>query len=391
MKNAKNLKDHRMKKIFYLTFSLLLAGLLNSCGDSSELEKKRAQLEEYKNEMTGLRTKIKELEMEIAMLDTTKEESNSILVSLFSMKKEPFIHEIEVRGSVESRKNILISAETMGRVEAIQVREGQEVEKGQLLMKLDADILENNLAELRTQLELAKTVFERQENLWNQKIGTEIQYLEAKNNYESLQRRISTINSQLSQAYVRAPFSGVVDDVPIRVGEMAQMGMPLVRIVNQKDMYIKAEVSEAYLGKLKKGAPVKAFFRAQDTTLITTITSVSKVINEANRTFVVEMSLPDNSALGFQPNQVVVLTMRDYQNETAYSVPSKIIQNDDEGKFVYVVKDREGKLITEKLHVDVGLTFDGTTEILSGLTGTEQIVEKGYRDVSAGSEVSIVD
>lgn len=379
-----------MKKIQYITLFTLVT-IMSSCGESSDLSEKKAQLEEYKKEMTELKSKISELESEIAELDTAASslEEGSILVALYDFKQEPFIHKIDVRGSVESRKNVMISAETAGRIEVINVREGQEVSKGTLLMKLDADILQNNLAELKTQLELAETVYTRQENLWKQNIGTEIQYLEAKNNKESLERRINTMNSQLAQAYVRAPFSGVVDDVPVKVGEMAQPGMQLVRIVNQKDMYIKADVSEAYLGKLRKGDKVEAYFQAQDTTISTKITAVGKVINQENRTFALEVSLPDNTRLEFRPNQVTVLTIVDYKNDKALSVPSKVIQADQEGKYIFIVTTKDGKQVAKKARVKVGKTFDGQTEILSGLTGNEKIIEKGYRDVNEGAIVSV--
>lgn len=379
-----------MKKIQYITLLTLLAAVVYSCGESSDLAEKKAQLEEYNKQMAELKGKISELQAEIAELDTAKTNgADGILVALYDLKQEPFVHKIEVRGSVESRKNVMISAETAGRIEAIHVREGQEVAKGTLLMKLDADILENNLAELKTQLELAETVYMRQDNLWKQNIGTEIQYLEAKNNKESLERRISTLNSQLAQAYVRAPFSGVVDNVPVKVGEMAQPGLPLVRIVSQKDMYVSADVSEAYLGKLHTGDQVEAYFQAQDTTITTKITAVGKVINQENRTFEVEVSLPDNAQLGFQPNQVTVLTFVDYKNEAAFSVPSKIVQADEEGKYIYVVETKDGQPVAQKARITVGKTFSGETEIVSGLTGDEKIIEKGYRDVNAGAQVTI--
>jgi RND family efflux transporter MFP subunit len=379
-----------MKNIKHLLYILPLTLFLVSCGSGDGLEEKKAQLEAYKKQLAEVKASIRQLENEIASEDSTfTTGSENILVSTYVVKPEPFIHQIDVRGSVESRKNVMISAETMGRIESIPVTEGQEVNTGTLLMKLDADILENNIAEVRTQLELATTVYERQSNLWEQNIGSEIQYLQAKNNKESLERRLKTLQSQLNQAYIRAPFAGVVEEVPVKQGEMAQPGIPLIRIVNQNQMYITADVSEAYLGKIAKGDQVTIFFPTQEVEMKSTIASVGKVINQENRTFSVEVSIPRNSNYEFRPNQVVVLTLTDYLNEDAMSVPTRIIQSDDQGKYVFGMTDQEGKRVAKKIRITTGKSFDNKTEVLSGLSNSDIVIEKGYRDVNEGVEVSL--
>lgn len=379
-----------MKKSQNILFILPVLLLMVSCGSTDELADKKAQLATYKNELVDLKANIQSLEQEIASLDTTyTTNTDNILVSTYSVKPETFVHQIEVRGSVASRKNVMISAETMGIIEQVLVTEGQEVKKGTLLIKLDADILENNMAEVKTSLELAQAVFERQANLWKQNIGTEIQYLQAKNNKESLERRLKTLNAQLSQAYVRAPFDGAIDNIPVKQGEMAQPGLPLIRIVNQKQMYITADVSEAYLGKVETKDPVEILFPTQDIKMDSKISSVGKVINEENRTFSVEVSIPQSSVYEFRPNQVVVLTMTDYKKENALSVPTKIIQSDDQGKFVFTLGSENGKNIAKKVRITTGKSFNNMTEILSGLSGLENVIEKGYRDVNDGVEISL--
>lgn len=375
-----------MRQIKIITLLAFISAVTYSCNSSSELEKKQKELAEYKTQMAELKAKVSQLETEINELDTTEEKSG-VLVALYDLKKEAFSHKFETRGSIESRKNVLISAETMGRIVSIPVSEGQKVTKGQLLVQLDAAILQNNVNELKTKLELAATLYERQQKLWDQNIGTEVQYLQAKNNKESLESSLKTLQSQLAQSYVRAPFDGVVDDIPVKVGEMAQPGISLVRIVNQKDMYIKADVSEAYLGKLTVGETVSVRIASLDTTVSSKITSVGRVINEQNRTFGIEASL--SSGLKLQPNQVVVLTVTDYLNEKALSVPSKIIQVDPEGEFIYTVVQKGGTSVATKTRIKTGKTFDGETEVISGLKGSEKVIVKGYRDVNEGAEVIV--
>ena len=378
-----------MNKIRQITILSILIVAIVSCGGKDELAAKKEQLQEKKNELAKLKADISKLEKEIQEVDPEFNKTAEVLVASIPVNKKTFVHRIEVRGSVESRKNVIISAETMGRVERTHVKEGDNVRKGQVLITLDADVLRNNISEVETQLELATTVFERQENLWNQNIGTEIQYLQAKNNMESLERRLNTLRSQLAQYYVKAPFPGTVDKVAVKIGEMAQPGVPLVRVVNPREMYIHADVSEAYLGKIRPGDNVEVYFPIQDRTFSSTITSVSKVINSENRTFRVEIDLPETNDFEFQPNQVVVTKMTDYEREEAIAIPTKLIQTDDEGKFVYVINNSDNQHKASKIRVKTGLNFNSETEILAGLTGGEMLIERGYRDVNDGVEVKL--
>ncbi len=368
----------------------LLAVALYSCGGSSELEEKKAELDAKRKELMALQAEISDLEDEVAELDTTADVSaGNILVSSYNVVEKPFIHKIEVRGSVASRKNIMMSAETMGRIERITVSEGQEVKRGDLLIQIDNDIISNNISEVETQLELAKTVFERQENLWNQNIGTEIQYLQAKNNFQTLERRLATLKSQLNQYFVRAPFNGVVDNIPVKVGEMAQPGLPLIRIVNPDEMYVMADVSEAYLGKFEAGESVEIVFPVQGVTLSSKILSVGKVINDQNRTFKIEAALPAKNGYEFRPNQVARMILVDYKKDDALSVPTNVILSDASGKFVYTVGMKEGKRIAQRVPVETGKSFENMTEITSGLSSGVSVINQGYRNVTNGAEISV--
>lgn len=375
----------------YLIIALTVLAV--ACGAPTEngqdVEAKKKELETARKEFASLKEKIAKLEDEIGELDPNfKQTENSILVSTFVAEKKPFEHRVEVRGSVESRKNVLIAAQTSGEIERVHVREGQQVTKGQVLITQNADVIRNTIAELKTALELATSVYEKQSRLWEQKIGTELQYLEAKNNKESLERRLATANAQLDMAIVKAPFNGTIDELPVREGEVASPGLPLVRIVSQQEMYIKADVSERFIGKFKAGDPVEVYFPAQDKKLNSKIASVGQVINPENRTFVVEVVLPGVD-FTVKPNQVTVLSLRDYVSEATLAVPTRIIQRDEDGQYIFVVDDRGTRKLAKKIHVKTGISYDTQTEILEGLAGNEQIVDQGYRDLTEGVEVNL--
>jgi membrane fusion protein, multidrug efflux system len=378
-----------------ILYSILLSTLMVACNSSQsdgDLDSKKEALEAARKDMATLKEKIAKLESEISNEDPdfAKQNSNAILVSAFVAQKQRFEHKVTVRGSVESRRNVFMSAQMGGEIQKIYVKEGQRVSQGQLLIAINADVIRNSIAELKTSLELANTVYDKQTKLWEQKIGTEIQYLQAKNNKESLERKLATTYAQLDQALVKAPFAGTVDELAVNEGEMAVPGFPLVRLVSQDNIYIKADVSERFIGKFNKGDKVDIYFPAYDKHVMSSIASVGQVINPENRTFVVEVLLPKVDFVT-KPNQVAVLELRDYVSEETLSVPTRIIQKDDGGQFVYVLDDRGGKLLAKKVHVETGVSSTTQTEIISGLHGSERIVDQGFRDLTEGVEVELAD
>lgn len=380
-----------MKSINYITI-LIITLLVAACGGKggSDLDKKKAQLESLRTESNKLKAEIRALEAEIVAIDPSfgKNENNIILVSASPIQKSAFEHKVEIRGAVQSRKNVMMSAETMGKIEQIMVKEGQNVRKGQVLIVLNADVIKNNIQEVETQLELAEIVFQRQSNLWEKNIGTEIQYLEAKNTVESLQRRLRTLAAQRDQATLRAPFDGSIDQIPVNEGEMATAGMPLVRIVQPDDMYIQADVSEAFIGKFEANDEVEVYFPSLDKELTSRVLSVSQVINNQNRTFSIEVELP-KLEFTVKPNQVVVMTLQDYYTEQAYVVPTNIIQSDDKGTFVYKLIEAGDSYTANKLHVRTGLSYNSKTELVSGIEGTERVIDQGFRELTDGVEVKL--
>lgn len=355
---------------------------------SGNLASKKEELAGLKTEMIELKSSISVLESEISVLDTTQKLVNYTLVSTVLPQRKSFEHRIDVRGGIQSRSNIILSAEMGGKIQKILVKEGQQVKKGQTLIVINADVIRKNIAELKTGLELAQTLFERQDKLWKQQIGTEVQYLQAKNNKESLEGKLATANAQFAMSIVKAPFSGAIDDLPMNEGELASLGMPLARMINPDDVYIISEVSEAYIGKINKGDEVIIDFITNDKKSSSVVSSVSQVINPKNRTFTIEIEMP---SVGFsaKPNQVVVVSMQDYKAESALTLSTNIIQKGREGNFVYKSVKKDGKLIAEKVNVTLGKTFDGRTEILNGLTGNENIISSGFRDVASGAIIKV--
>ena len=375
-------------KYVFVALLLTAASCSNSEKSDKSLESRMARLEKERARLQEIKLTISQLEKEIQEMDPSAIKSNTVLISTFTVAPTPFEHKIEVRGAVQSRKNIQMSAQISGLIDKIYVKEGQQVKTGQLLISIDAEVLRNTIAELKTSLELANTMFKKQADLWEQKIGTEVQYLQAKNNKEALERRLATAYAQLDMTQVKAPFGGTVDEVQAREGELASPGTHLVRVTSPQDMYIQADISEKFIGKFKQGDPVEIYFPAQEKTISSSIKAVGQVINSENRTFTIEVVMP---ALDFivKPNQITVLHLRDYYSKASIIIPTRIIQRDSKGEFIFGVESKDGKMVARKIAIVSGLSYESNTEIISGLTGSEQLVDKGFRELADGVEVQL--
>lgn len=371
--------SHKFLPLIGLTF------LVFSCEPKDELAAKKAELEELKSQSNELSTSIALLEEELMKLDPefAKQNQKSILITTTNAKKGEFDHYVEVTGSVLSKKNVVISSETSGRILEIPVLEGMRVAKGTILAKIDAETIERSIDELENSLELATTLFDKQERLWNQQIGTEVQYLEAKNRKEGLERNLASARTNLDKAIIRAPFAGTIEEVQVRLGELVQPGMGMFQFVGESDLFIEADISESYIGVLSKGDSVDVSFPSINKDLQTKVSSVGAIINPNNRTFKVEVYLPNIELV--KPNMISVLKILDYQSADAVIVPSYLILSDNRGDYVFTVEN--GKAI--KKYVERGKTFDKETEILTGLTGSEVLVDKGFREVGDNFNVNI--
>ena len=378
-----------MKKIITI---ITLSFLLFSCGgkqdtnsiDNLIVTKNVKGLQEKK---TSLQTEIAKIEEALAKLDTKKEEA---LVAVMTVKDTVFNHYLDIQGSVDTKENILVQPEFSGALTSLTVKTGQRVSKGQILGRVDDAGMSQQLGQIQTQYELAKTTFERQKNLWDQKIGSEIQYLQAQTQMTSLQKSIGQMKSQLSKTLIRAPFSGTIDDVFVEQGQVvAPSPQGLMRIVNLGNMYVSTSVPETYIGKLKVGTEVAVFLSSLGKTYKGKVRQVGNFINPNNRSFGIEVSIPNPDNL-LRPNQVAKLKITDYTSKNAIVVPTNVVQEDGKGnKFVFTVEGSNGKTGTaKKVIVSIGKSSDNVTEILSGLSSDDVIVTEGINAISEGMKLN---
>ncbi len=384
-----------MKTTPILFFVSLLFGL-TACGGGEQKEpqtvaEKEAKVKSLREEMAALQTQIMELEGEIQAESGENPEDALRKITALPLQKETFKHFVTVQGNVSSNENVLVTPEMSGTIIAVNVKEGDRVKKGQTLLQLDDGTLDKNIAELESRLTLAKQTYDRQKNLWDQKIGTEMQYLQAKNNVEVLEKNIESIQEQRSKTFVKAPISGTVNEVMVNQGELANPATPIARIVNLSKVKVEAEVSEKYLPSLRRGDRVNIKFPVLNESREAKIDFVGDYIDERNRTFKVQVSLsnPDNM---LKPNIVAMVEVNDLTKEDAVTVPTNLIQQATDGtKFVWTVVTEGDKKTIKRRNIKPGISYGGRALIEEGLDGTETLVNKGYNEVTEGEEVVVLE
>lgn len=377
-----------MKKFILIS---TLALLLFSCGkaDNKSIESiiasnNTATISAKKAE---LQAQITQLEEALSKLDTIKEEA---LVAIQPVKDSLFAHYLEVQGNINTKENVLIQPEFPGALVALNVKAGQTVSKGQVLGRVDDGGMSEQLASVENQYALAKTTYERQKNLWNQKIGSEIQFLNAQSQMVSAQKAVAQIKAQIAKTVIRAPFSGVIDEVFVERGEVVSASpRGLMRLVNLNNMYVSTSVPETYIGKLKVGTAVEVTLSALGKTYTGKVRQVASNINPNNRSFGIEIAVPNTDNL-LRPNQVAKLKITDYINPKALTVPSNSIQKDGQGnQFVFTAIDVKGSTATaKKTIVTLGKSANNVTEILSGLNPKDFIVTDGVNAISEGMKLN---
>ena len=386
-----------MKNIYTLIILILF---FTSCDKGSiksvESVIKTNDLLKIRNKKAEIVAKQKNLNEEIKMLDDAISKLDIIkkipLITTFRVTDTIFNHYLELQGSVTTKDLLVIYPEFSGTLTNVYVKEGQVVKKGQLLAKIDDGGLSQQLGQLQIQYELAKTTFDRQQRLWKQKIGSELQFLQAQSNFQAQEKAVSQLQKQMEKTSVRAPFSGTIDDVITEQGSVVAAGQsPLMRIVNLGNMYIKTDVPEKYINYISKNKKVQVEFPVLDKSMISKVRQVGSYINPANRTFKIEIAIP-NKEKNIKPNLTARLKINDYTNNNALLIPQSIISENANGEqYVYVIRNDEENTIAKKIIVKTGRTQGDIIEILNGLTDGDEIISEGARSVTNGQTVKILN
>jgi RND family efflux transporter MFP subunit len=383
-----------MKTMYRLSVIALLL-VLAACGATTDskkdLAKKKADLADMKNEQKALNIKIDTLEAQIARLDTSaKKEEKTKLVALSALKPGNFIHYIDLKGSIDAQNIAYVSPRGLGgQVKGIYVKQGDNINKGQLLLKLDDATNMQQIEQLKIQLSLAQTTYDRRKNLWDQKIGAEIDLLKAKNDVDNLNKQIDLAKEQLSMTNVYAEISGVADQVNIKIGELfsaqtaADPNRPAIRIVNTNDLKVVTQVPENYLGRVGVGSNLLITLpELGNDTIRTRINVAGKIIDPNTRAFYVEGRIPGGKQL--RPNQLAMVRIQDYAAPNAITIPVATIQSDEKGKFVMVAVKEKDKLVARKKAITIGESYGDKLEVKGGLQAGDQLITEGFQGLYDG-------
>jgi RND family efflux transporter MFP subunit len=398
-----------MKKLIQVSLMFLML-LVASCSNSkkdtnSQITEKKTKLAKLVNDKNKLDAEIKKLEAELALIDTASTSSSKIkLVSIAPVSTGKFEHFIDLQGMIDAENISYISPRGMpSQVKAVYVKQGQPVRKGQLLLKLDDAILQQQvvvarqqLQGIRTRLNLARSLYERQQNLWSKGIGTEVQVLQAKTEVEGLEAQLRSANESIQAAVVQANTSnvysdvnGIADLVNIRVGEIFNGGTPMnpqIKIVNTSSLKVVSSVPENYISRMKTGTPVVVNVPDLNKKINTSISLISQSIDPTQRGFIAEAKIPYDPSL--KPNQTAIMKILDYSAANAVIIPVNVVQTDENGKYVYVLeKLSNGKTIAKKKRINIGEVYGDNVEVKTGLTAGEQLITEGYQNLYEGQMI----
>lgn len=370
-----------------IAFAFVVAGLLAACSATTPDDDKKGRLDKLKEQQASLTKEIQKLEAELAAENPDSAvtvRAKDVAVSELALQK--FDHYVQTQGHIESENNVLVSAESMGVVTRVLVTEGQRVAKGQTLAQIDNSVIMRNVESMEAQLELATSVYERQKNLWDQKIGTEVQFLQAKTNKESLEKQLASLREQNEKTRIKSPFNGTVDAVAIKAGENIAPGMPAVRVVNNNDLKIKAAVSEAYVTDIKVGNTVLVNVSELKKEINAKVTFVGRTIDRLSRTFNVEVKLPDDPDL--RPNMTATIRVVFDSNPAAVVVPVNVIQEINEEKVVYTAEPKGKHMVATRKVITVQGVYGNRAEV-KGLEPGDKIITVGYQGLNDGDYINI--
>jgi len=371
-----------------MVWILFLAIWMGACQKEPDPQSLRREIAENREKIIRLKQQNEALQKRLDILEE-QNGTRAVAVEVEQIMPQTFTHHFEVNGSVEAVKESYVSTQTPGQIQQIHVREGDRVQKDDLLISLNSDVLRNNIAEVRTHLQLATTVYEKRRDLWSRQIGSEVEFLSAKNQKESLENRLKALEAQLDMTRITSPIEGIVDRIPLKKGELASPGQLLVLVVNLREVYINADVSERYLDVVRVGDLGEVTFPSvPDLKLEVPIHKIGQVINSENRTFKIQLKIP-NRRERLKPNLIAVVRLTDYVNESAMVVPSIVIKKDLQGTYVYRVEEKEGQFQARKAYVHEGISSENRSIITFGLEFGDRVVTRGYNFIKDGTTIEI--
>lgn len=367
---------HMQKSILIITIATIIA----SCGSKD----KKAQLEKLLQQKVELETKITELQTELGKSDTLSASKDLTQISVFELQPTVFKSYIEIQGKVDADENVSVSSEIPGTITKINVKVGDEVVKGQILAETDSRAVAQQLADLQTNLDLVTQIYDKQKALWDQKIGTEIQYLQAKTNKESLENKKATLQTQINMTKVISPIAGTIDAVNIKLGQAIAPGVPAISVINFNNLKVKADVAEGYGSRVHTGNETIVYFPDLKDSIVSKIKYASRAINAMTRTFGIEVTLENKEI--YRPNMVARIKINDYQSkQPQINIPVKYIQKDDNGSYTFI--ENNGKVIKKQLAL--GREYNGFAEVLTGLNAGDKLIVAGYDLIKEGASVVV--
>jgi membrane fusion protein (multidrug efflux system) len=378
-----------MKSNLYsrMAVAVVIAGLLAACSAASPDNEKQARLEKLKKDQTELTKEIQKLEAEIAKENpdaASKVKAKEVAVTEISPRK--FDHYVQTQGKIESENDIILSAKVPGVITQVFVSEGDQVSKGQTLAQIDNSVILRSIESMEAQLDLAKAVYERQENLWKQKIGTEVQYLQTKTSKESLEKQLASLKEQNDMTRIKAPINGTVDGLYVKVGQNTAPAMPAARVVNATDLKLTASVSEAYVTTIKKGNKVVVNLPEINKNIEAIVTFVGRTINPLSRTFDIEVKLPANADL--RPNMTATVKVIFTSEPSALVVPVNVIQEINKEKVVYIAEAKGKQTVAVRKVVTVDGIYGNQAQI-KGLKPGDKLITFGYQGLNDGDFIKI--
>jgi membrane fusion protein (multidrug efflux system) len=363
-----------MKKILYISAAMFLA----AC--SQKPKDYKTQLADLKKQQADINAQIGKIEAEHPAADSSKVTD----VSVAEIKTQTFTNYAQIQGKIDAQDNVTAYPQMQGTITNIYVKAGQHVGKGQILVQLDNSVLKQQIAQGEAQLSLSNTVYQRQKNLWDQKIGTEVQFLQAKTNYEAGQKQLAALREQSAMYTIKSPINGSVDQMDLKLGQAAAPGQTGIRIVNADVLKVKADVPESYSGSINQGDKVKVLVPDASDSLTTNVSFAAKVIDPTSRSFAIEVKLPQRKTL--RPNMTAILNVASYTMNNAIVIPVKAIQKSETGDYVFLNVNG----IAKKTTVKAGATYGGQSEILSGLKSGDQLVTEGASDIEDGDKIKVL-